>query len=108
SFAVPALWYVGMAIFDSIPLAALVMLLGAVTTVDHERELWEILVLALLLGALRRTSKTLYVLSGIAAGVTLFFSFDIGLYSILGGLVVTVGGAAVGPSRPARRAPPPP
>ena len=89
SFAVPALWYVGMAIFDSIPLAALVMLLGAVTTVDNERELWEILVLALLLGALRRKSKTLYVLSGIAAGVTLFFSFDIGLYSIAGGLIVS-------------------
>jgi hypothetical protein len=89
SFAVPALWYVGMAIFDSIPLASLVMLLGAVTTVDNERELWEILVLALLLGALRRRSKTLYVLSGIAAGVTLFFSFDIGLYSIVGGLIVS-------------------
>ena len=88
SFAVPALWYVGMAIFDSIPLAALVMLLGAVTTVDNERELWEILVLALLLGALRRKSKMLYVLSGVAAGVTLFFSFDIGLYSIAGGLIV--------------------
>ncbi|HKS24623.1 MAG TPA: hypothetical protein VJZ76_17620 [Thermoanaerobaculia bacterium] len=89
SFAVPALWYVGMAVFDSIPLAALVMLLGAVTTVDNERELWEILVLALLLGALRRKSKTLYVLSGVAAGVTLFFSFDIGLYSIAGGLIVS-------------------
>src|SRR4029079_4851323 len=74
-------------IFDSIPLAALVMLLGAVTTVDNERELWEIVVLALLLGALRRKSKTLYVLSGIAAGVTLFFSFDIGLYSISGALI---------------------
>ena len=90
SFAVPALWYVGMAIFDSIPLAAAVMLLGAVTTVDNERELWEILVLALLLGALRRGSKTLFVLSGIAAGVTLFFSFDIGLYSIGGGVIVSV------------------
>jgi len=87
SFAVPALWYVGMAIFDSIPLAALVMLLGAVTTVDNERELWEILVLALLLAALRRKSKALFVLSGVAAGITFFFSFDIGLYSIVGGLI---------------------
>ena len=101
SFAVPALWYVGMAIFDSIPLAAVVMLLGAVTTVDNERELWEILVLALLLAALRRGSKALFVLSGIAAGVTLFFSFDIGLYSIVGGLIVSRsilfgGGIALG------------
>ncbi|HYU27281.1 MAG TPA: hypothetical protein VEO74_18865 [Thermoanaerobaculia bacterium] len=90
SFAVAALWYVGMAIFDSIPLAAAVMLLGAVTTVDNERELWEILVLALLLGALRRRSKALFVLSGVAAGVTLFFSFDIGLYSIGGGIIVAL------------------
>jgi hypothetical protein len=90
SFAVPALWYVGMAIFDSIPLAAVVMLLGAVTTVDNERELWEILVLALLLGALRRGSKALFVLSGLAAGVTLFFSFDIGLYSIGGGALAAL------------------
>jgi hypothetical protein len=89
AFAVPALWYVGMAVFDSMPLAALVMLLGAVTTVDNEREFWEILVLALLLGALRRRSKALFVLSGIAAGVTLFFSFDIGMYSIVGGLIVS-------------------
>jgi hypothetical protein len=101
AFAVPALWYVGMAVFDSIPLASLVMLLGAVTTVDNEREFWEILVLALLLGALRRKSKALFVLSGIAAGVTLFFSFDIGLYSIVGGLVVSRsilfgGGIAIG------------
>lgn len=88
SFAVPALWYVGMAIFDSIPLAAIVMLLGAVTTVDNERELWEILVLALLLAALRKGTKALFVLSGVAAGITLFFSFDIGLYSIGGGLIV--------------------
>jgi hypothetical protein len=97
AFAVPALWYVGMAVFDSIPLASLVMLLGAVTTVDNEREFWEILVLALLLGALRRRSKALFVLSGIAAGVTLFFSFDIGMYSIVGGLIV----CAIGTSAPA-------
>jgi len=89
SLAVPALWYVAMAIFDSIPIAAVVMLLGAVTTVDNEREFFEIAVLALLLAAMRRQSKTLYALSGVVAGVTLFFSFDIGLYSI-GGALLTI------------------
>src|SRR5581483_7448124 len=34
SFAPPALWYLGMAIFDSIPLALITVALGAVTTVD--------------------------------------------------------------------------
>jgi len=89
SLAVPALWYVAMAIFDSIPIAAVTMLLGAVTTVDNEREFFEIAVLALLLAAMRRQSKTLYALSGVVAGVTLFFSFDIGLYSI-GGALLTI------------------
>ena len=89
SFAPPALWYLGMAIFDSIPLAALVVLLGAVTTVDNERIFFEIAVLALLIGAIRRNSKTLFALAGLVAGVTLFFSFDIGLYAI-GGTILTL------------------
>jgi hypothetical protein len=90
SFAAPALWYLGMAIFDSIPLAALVVLLGAVTTVDNERVLFEITVLALLIAALRRGSRALFVAAGIAAGVTLFFSLDIGLYSIFGTVLALV------------------
>jgi hypothetical protein len=88
SFAVPALWYLAMAIFDSIPLSALAVLLGAVTTVDNERVFFEIAVLALLLGAIRRDSKVLALLSGVAASVTLFFSLDIGLYAIGGALIV--------------------
>jgi hypothetical protein len=89
SFAAPALWYLGMAIFDSIPLSALVVMLGAVTTVDNERILFEIVVLALLIAAIRRGSKALFVLSGIVAGIALFFSFDIGLYAI-GGAILTL------------------
>lgn len=90
SFAVPALWYLGMAIFDSIPLALLSVLLGAVTTVDNERVFFEIAVLALLLGAIRRRSATLATLGGVVAGITLFFSFDIGLYSIGGAALAVV------------------
>jgi len=91
SFAAPALWYLGMAIFDSIPLSALVVMLGAVTTVDNERVLFEIVVLALLIAAIRSGSKALFVLSGIVAGIALFFSFDIGLYAIGGaGLTLLV------------------
>ncbi|HEX9406374.1 MAG TPA: hypothetical protein VF975_03605, partial [Thermoanaerobaculia bacterium] len=96
-FAPPALWYLGMAIFDSIPLSALVMLLGAVTTVDNERILFEIAVLALLIVAIRRSSKALFALAGVAAGVALFFSLDIGLYAI-GGAMLTLLVLAVTPS----------
>jgi hypothetical protein len=98
SFAAPALWYLGMAIFDSIPLSALVVVLGAVTTVDNERVLFEITVLTLLIAALRRRSPALFFASGIAAGVTLFFSFDIGLYAIGGALLTLLALAFVTPS----------
>jgi hypothetical protein len=85
SVAVAMLWYLGMVIFDSIPLAMLSILLGAVTTVDNERALLEILAIALLIGALRRNSLWLALASGAAAGVTIFYSLDIGLYAVGGG-----------------------
>jgi hypothetical protein len=87
SVAVAMLWYLGMVIFDSIPLAMLSILFGAVTTVDNERALLEILAIALLIGALRRNSRWLAVVSGVAAGVTLFYSLDIGLYAVGGGVL---------------------
>ncbi|MEA2568421.1 MAG: hypothetical protein QOI24_422 [Acidobacteriota bacterium] len=87
SFAAPVLWFVGMALFDSIPLALLTVFLGAVTTIDNERAFFELLVVALLLGAMRRNSRVLLALSGLFAGVALFFSLDIGLYSIVAGVV---------------------
>jgi hypothetical protein len=87
SVAVAMLWYLGMVIFDSIPLAFLSILLGAVTTVDNERALFEILAIAMLIGALRRNVRWLAVISGIAAGITIFYSLDIGLYTVGGGLL---------------------
>jgi hypothetical protein len=98
SLATPALWYLGMVIFDSMPLSALVVLLGAVTTVDNERAFFEITALTLLLAAIRRQSRLLFVLSGITAGVTLFFSLDIGLYALGGGLLTLLVLAAVAPT----------
>ena len=91
SVAVAMLWYLGMVIFDSIPLAMLSILLGAVTTVDNERALLEILAIALLIGALRRNSRWLAFVSGVAAGVTIFYSLDIGLYTVGGGVLALIG-----------------
>ena len=87
SFAVPALWFLGMAIFDSIPLSMLVILLGAVTTVDNERIFFEIAVLALLFTGYQRSRDSLIALAGLMAAVALFFSYDIGMYA-LGGSVL--------------------
>ena len=87
SVAVAMLWYLGMVIFDSIPLAMLSILLGAVTTIDNERALFEIVAIALLIGALRRNARWLAVASGVAAAITLFYSLDIGLYTVGGGVL---------------------
>jgi hypothetical protein len=107
SFAVPALWYLAMAVFDSIPLSILTILLGAVTTVDNERVFFEIAVLAFLLHAIRRNRAWLAVAAGVFASLALFFSYDIGLYSIGGALLTLlivkrrqiaafIGGVALG------------
>ena len=87
SFAAPALWLLGIAIFESVPIAALVMLLGAVTTVDNERAFFEIAVVALFMAALRRGSGALVMTCGVVAAVSLFYSLDIGLYCIGGSLL---------------------
>ena len=89
SFAVPALWFLGMAVFDSIPLALLAVLLGAVTTTDNERAFFELAAAALLLAGLRSKRTIAFVGSGIFAALALFFSFDIGLYA-LGGAALTL------------------
>ncbi len=91
SVAVATLWYLGMVIFESIPMALLSILLGAVTTVDNERALLEILAIALLIAAIRREKRWLAVGSGIAAGVTIFYSLDIGLYTVGGGVLSLIG-----------------
>ena len=85
------LWYLGMVIFDSIPLAMLSMLLGAVTTVDNERALLEIVADRAAHRRAAPQSRWLALLSGVAAGVTLFFSLDIGLYSVGGGVLALIG-----------------
>ncbi|HEY6842970.1 MAG TPA: hypothetical protein VI391_02300, partial [Thermoanaerobaculia bacterium] len=96
SFAPPALWYLGMAIFDSIPLAAIGVALGAVTTVDNERVFFEVAALAILIAAIRRNSHPLFHLAGIVAGIAIFFSLDIGLYAVGGSILTLLFLGAVG------------
>ena len=88
AFASPALWYLGLAIFDSIPLAIVTMLLGAVTTLDNERILFELAVLACVVAGVRGRVRPLAIFfAGVFAALGLFFSFDIGLYSIGGAMI---------------------
>jgi len=84
---IPALWILGLVIFESFPLALLVVMLGYATFIENPRALPEILAAAALVAALRRRSGWMAALTGALGGVALFLSFDIGLY--------TLGGSAI-------------
>lgn len=81
-----AIWFLGLAVFRSIPLALLCVAMGSWTTAENNRTLFQVAAVALFWSALRNRSRGAAVLSGAFAGVALFFSYEIGLYSIAGAL----------------------
>jgi hypothetical protein len=81
-----AIWFLGIAVFDSIPLALLCVAVGSWTTAENNRTFFQVAAVALFWNALRRRSRLSAVFSGIFAGVALFFSYEIGLYTIAGAL----------------------
>ena len=90
SFLAPAIYFLGLAIFDSIPLALLCVAMGSWTTAENHRTLFQVAIVALLWAGLSRRRPWFAVAAGVMAGVMLFFSYDIGLYSIVGGIVSIV------------------
>ncbi|MHB0971515.1 MAG: hypothetical protein ACYC7A_16750 [Thermoanaerobaculia bacterium] len=90
SLTYPAVWILAMVIFDSLPLAAIVVGLGLVTFVDHQRVLLQIVALLFVATALRWRKPALAFGGGVAAAVALFFSLEIGLYSIAAGVATFV------------------
>ncbi|HVT43532.1 MAG TPA: hypothetical protein VMT00_04000 [Thermoanaerobaculia bacterium] len=95
SATAPLLWFLGVAMFRSIPLALLVVAGGFVVSGDNQRALLELATVTLLIAALRRGSERdvfpgrplLTLLAGAAAALALFQSLDIGMYSIAGGVL---------------------
>ncbi|HVE73277.1 MAG TPA: hypothetical protein VNI54_18050 [Thermoanaerobaculia bacterium] len=85
-----AIWFLGLAVFDSIPLALLCVAMGSWTTAENNRTFFQVAAAALFWNALRRRSRTSAVFSGIFAGVALFFSYEIGAYSIVGALLASL------------------
>ena len=85
-----AIWFLGIAVFDSIPLALLCVAVGSWTTAENNRTFFQVAAVALFWNALRRRSRLSAVFSGIFAGVALFFSYEIGLYTIVGALATAV------------------
>jgi hypothetical protein len=82
SLALPALFLLAFVMFDSIPLALATVAFGMFTFVDNTRVVFQITVATLLLAGLRRGGGGWFLSAGALAGVTLFYSLDVGLYSI--------------------------
>lgn len=89
-----SLWYLGIAIFRSIPLALLVVAAGTWTTAENNRTMFEVAAAALLWVGLRSRSRGAAAAAGVVTGIALFFSYEIGLYSV-GGAVLSLTGLAV-------------
>ncbi len=102
SFLGVSLWFLGLAIFDSIPLAGLCVVMGAWTTAENDRTFFQIAAVALLWIALRRRSNFAAVGSGVFAAIALFFSYEIGMYTIVSAVAACVVLAVVRELKPVR------
>lgn len=83
-----SIWYLGLAIFESIPLAVVVMFAGVLTTAENDRTFFQVVAVALFWMGIRHRRRFVVVLSGVVSAVALFFSYEIGMYSIVGALAV--------------------
>lgn len=95
-----AIWYLGLAVFRSIPLALICVAVGSWTTAENNRTFFQVAAVALFWTALQGRNRTAAFFSGVVAGVALFFSYEIGLYTIVGAI-----GAAIVIAIIARRVP---
>ncbi|HEU5161549.1 MAG TPA: hypothetical protein VFV54_00240, partial [Thermoanaerobaculia bacterium] len=91
AMAMVALWLLAFLLFDSIPLALLVVALGAMTFVENARALLELSVLALLFAGVWWRRPPVILAAGAVSALTLFYSLDIGLYSIFGSVAGLIG-----------------
>lgn len=77
-----SIWFLGVVVFESIPLALVCVAMGAWTTAENNRTFFQVAAVALFWNALRRRSRVSAIFSGVFAGVAVFFSYEIGLYTI--------------------------
>ncbi len=81
-----SLWYLGIALFRSMPLAMVVVAMGAWTTAENNRTFFQVAAVALFWWGFRHSRRAALFISGTIAAITLFFSYDIGVYTIAGGI----------------------
>lgn len=94
-FLAVTLWILGLAVFESIPLALLVVGMSAWTTAENNRTFFQVAAVALLWIALLRGRMPAAFFAGVFGAVALFFSYDIGLYTIAGGVGSTLALALI-------------
>lgn len=85
-----AIWFLGLAVFRSTPLALLCVAMGSWTTAENNRTFFQVAAVALFWNALHRRSRMSAIWSGVFAGVALFFSMDIGLFTIAGAFATSL------------------
>lgn len=85
-----AIWFLGLAVFRSIPLALLCVAMGSWTTAENNRTFFQVAAVALFWNALHRRSRLSAICSGGFAGVAIFFSLDIGLFTVAGALATSL------------------
>lgn len=81
-----AIWFLGLAVFRSIPLALICVAMGSFTTAENNRTFFQVAAVALFWIALRSRSSAAAIGGGVFAGIALFFSYEIGLYTIAGAM----------------------
>jgi hypothetical protein len=84
-----SLWFLGIVLFDSIPLAAVVVAMSAWTTAENNRTFFQVAAVALFVNGLRGSALSMLA-SGVFAGVAFFFSYDIGLFTTGGAIAAFV------------------
>lgn len=89
------LWVLGLVLFDSIPLALVIVAMSAWTTAENNRTFFQVAAVALLWVALKNRRPVAALFAGVFAAVALFFSYDIGLYTIAGTVVTLIALALI-------------
>jgi len=97
-FLAVSIWFLGLAVFESIPLAMLCVAMGAWTTAENNRTFFQVAAVALFWYALKRNSRWSAVFSGVFAGLALFFSYEIGLYTIAAAVICMLVGRVLQPA----------
>jgi len=85
-----ALWFLAIFLFESIPLTVLTVAISAWITAENNRTVFQVAAVAMFWLALWRRKPWAAIASGALAGLALFYSYEIGLYTIAGAVATGV------------------